>query len=72
MILVMFCLEERNIAIVLARLRVISFSVHQLKKLERSAVIKFERVDREEQEASIVASSAYRCSSQIQCEERGH
>ena len=34
MIVLMFCLEERNIAIVLARLRVIPFSMHQFKKLE--------------------------------------
>ena len=63
MILVMFCLEERNIGNVLARLRVISFPMHQLKKLERSAIIKFERLDSEELETGIIASSAYRYSS---------
>ena len=60
MILLMFCLEERNMAIVFARLRVISFSMHQFKELERYAVIKFKKVDREELEADIIPSSAYR------------
>ena len=32
-ILLMFCLEERNIAIVLARLSVVLLSTHQFKKL---------------------------------------
>ena len=57
-ILLMFCLEERNIAIVLARFSVISVSTHHFKKLQRSDLIKFKSVVREELEADIVASSA--------------
>lgn len=42
---------------------ILNILMHQLKKLDTAAVIKFKRVDRDELEADIVVSSAYRSSS---------